>query len=604
MSKMVDVDYTDLGGGRNGDAAPAGISRREFQELKNWYPYDTKLRRRGGVKKLTGGGAFPAGEITGMHPLKKRDGSWQLVVGGVGAFGRLDGNEVVMYTPPSSLQIASSQYPWVFFQYKDYLYAVRKGGNGKMFRLGTTSVRHAGLEAPTTGPTLAEDGAGDLTAGDYRAVTTFYNRETAYESNPGPEGNVLTLAASKKIDYSAIPTSTNPFFNARRVYRTLPDQKDVYFFVFQLDDMTTTTFTGENTVVSQLGRTVSFKNGLPPDDIRVATTWLERVFASDGRDLFYSEILQGEGFGSDNILPVFPDDGHEIRALHPLADRLIIGKTNKIHYLVGTSETSFGLHTLSDEHGCMSGHSMKSAEGMLFWYGSGKAVYKSQGTGAVDITTPRIKDLLKEINDDREEFIVGATFPKYNWYVLSIPQGARSGTEPNRIVLVYNYRSDAWTTFTHPSDAPQFLGMFFSELGAQSMYATFYDGHIYNYNDESWGYDFDNNSIAAEFVMPPDDFGVPGTRKSMEQVWFLIPRVVEPASMQLTVFRDEGEVALNRSVSLNVQNSAWKPYKLGTHGKPGTKLWLKGVYTGVEAIDLDQIHVKARISSRRPLQPR
>ena len=37
------------------------------------------------------------------------------------------------------------------------------------------------------------------------------------------------------------------------------------------------------------------------------------------------------------------------------------------HYLVGTDPATFALLTLSDRHGCVSHHSMQSAEGYLFW---------------------------------------------------------------------------------------------------------------------------------------------------------------------------------------------------------------------------------------------
>lgn len=606
-----DVSYPDLGGGLNQDAAPAAVARREMVELKNFYPYDTRLRRRGAVTPITDdNGAFPNGVLTAIHPLKLSDGTWVLIGGGIGSFGKLDGTAMVeLEIENSSTQPGASNYPWVFYQYKNYLYAVRHGGSGKMYRVGLARVREAGIAAPLTGPTIAQGAAGSLVAGDYRAVVTFHHMATGYESNPGPESNVLTLAASKKIDYTNIPISSNPFVDSRRVYRTLENQRDVYFRVFQLNDNTTTAFTGENVVVSGLGPTVSFKNGVPPANLRVAVAWQERIFASDGRDLFYSEILMGEGFGGDSVFTVFPDDGHEIRALHALGERLIIGKTNKIHYLLGTSAggtSPFSLHTLSDKHGCMSHHSMQSAEGSLFWYGSGKAVYRSEGSGARDISTPRIKRILEAINDDREEYIVGTVYPRYNWYMLSVPDVTASGlTGNNHLTLVYNYRSDAWTVFDHlVLPAPQHFGGFFNEEGAMRLYSTHYDGKIYNFHNELEGKDRNLDAIRATFTTRLDDCGAPGYRKMYDAVWILVPQVPS-GQLRLEVLRDALTTAtVDRMVSIDIPGSGFKAFKIPTWATPGTNLQLRATYEGAQAIDIDQLVFKVAVSRRGPGQPR
>lgn len=608
-----DFLYSDLGGGLNSDSGPAGTARNQFTALENWYPYGTKLRRRGGTP-FVAAWSDPAGSggvvslITSMHTLKKRDGTWALICGGVGQIGLRDAptSDLVTTIPwAPGIAVGSSDYPWVFFQYKDYLYGLRKGGNGKMFRISPSRVDWAGLTPPATAMTIAQGAAGDLVAGDYRTVCTFGNIETGYESNPGPVSNTLTLAASKKIDYSGIPTSTNPFLNRRRGYRCLENQAgNVFFRVWTIDDMTTTTYTGENVVVSALGPPVSFKRAVPPADLVVGCVWQERVYASDGRDLFYSETLQGEGFGTDSIFPVFPDDGHTIRALHLFGDRLIIGKTNKIHYLQGSSPATSRLHTLSDEHGCMSGHSMHSAEGRLFWYGSGKAVYMSDGNGAREISTPRIRKILEQIQDSREEYIIGAVFPEYNWYMLTVPDG-RDDTEterPNQIVLVYNYKEDTWTTFTHAISAPQFFGQFFSPTGQELMYATFYDGGVFNYNDRTQMYEGAGSPINATFTKPLDDIA-PGYRKDISEVWLLIPQTPN-TTMRLEVLADELPLAVaDRTVSLDVDSGEWKAYRLPA-GRPGTRLALRGTYNGLPQIDIEGLNIRAQVLRRGPNSPR
>lgn len=591
-------DYSDLGGGLNRGAAPSAIERREMQELRNWYPYSTRLRRRGGTRRLTSTAAWGV-NITSMFPLKTGDGSWTLLTAGSQKFGKLDGTSITDLSKAGSVNpIAASNLPWIFFQYKDHAYAMRRG-HSQLIRLTDTAYHAAGIVAPAAACTIADGGAGTLSAADYRAVYTYYNTATAIESNPSPVSNTLALGANKKINYTGITVSPNTFVNARRVYRTLPDQIGEYFFVFQISNNVDTTYSGEQVGVADLGRTVSFNNGVPPAGLEIGCVWNERLFASDGTDLFFSEFLLPECFSEDYI-SVFPDDGHVIRGLLAFGDRLIIGKTNKMHYLVGTDASDFALHTLSDAHGCKSHHSLKTAEGLMFWFGTGKAVFRSDGTSVHDISTPKVAPYLENVPDDLEEYVVGAVFPKLNWYVLALPQAAGGN---NAIVLVYNYKFGTWTVFDHPSDAPQFIGDFFDDNYGHILYATFYDGHLYHYNDETYGTDWGTN-IEAVLRTKKDDFDYPGYRKFFRELWMLIPDV-SGGQIKIEVFRDDVATAvIDRMASLDYPESAWKGYRV-RHGRyPGSTMDLRLTYTGTTQLDLDALHFELGLLRRRPMRLR
>lgn len=592
------VDYLNLGGGLNAGADPTDIEQSEASELENWYPYSTRLRRRGGVPRLTTTSAWDT-NITAMFPLKKADGTWVLVVAGGTKFGKLDGTSVTNLSVASTLApITTSGRPWIMFQYLDYVYALRPG-HTEMIRISATSASPAGIDAPTTAMTISEGAAGALSAADYITVATFYNQATAMESNPGPVSNTLSLAASKTIDYASIPVSSDPFVNARRLYRTLPDQTNEFFFTVQINNNVDTTYSSENVEVADLGRSVSYRNGTPPAGLEVGTIWRERLFASDGTDLYFSEFLLPEMFSGD-VISVFPDDGHVIRGLLAFGDRLIIGKTNKMHYLVGTDRSDFAIHTLSDAHGCGSHHSMKAAEGLFFWFGTGKTVYRSDGSVVNDISTPKVRPFLNNIPDDLEEYVVGAVYPNLNWYVLSVPQAADGN---NAIVLVYNYKYGTWATFTHPTDAPQFLSNFFDTDYQHLLYATFYDGHIYQYNDESYGTDW-GNAIDAVVRFKKDDFGYPGVRKFFKEIW-LLTSDVSGGSIGIEVFRDDVATAVvDRTASLDYPNSAWKAYKAMSSRYPGSTLDLRLTYSGTQQIDLDGIHFEVGLMPRRPMRAR
>lgn len=621
---LASVEYQDLGGGLNQDAAPAARPRSQFLELENWYPYDTKLRRRGGSHIIaTPDAATDIGQITGIHTLSLRGGAWYLIAGHRTGFSKQSGNVLIkldLNTSPICI-MGDSAFPWCLYQYKDLLYGVRPGGTGFMYRVNSHMVSFAGLSAPTTAPTIAQGAVGNLPAGDYRVVVAYGNRATGYRSTPGPVSNTLTLAANRTIDYTGIPVSGDPFLDQRIIGRTLENQTGTYFEVVTINDMVTTTLSGENSTVDLLGAPLDLDLAKPPQGLKVAAVFNERVFASDGRDLIYSETLQAEGFPGDNVFEISPEDGHEIRALHAFEDKLVIGKTNKRYYLVGSSASTFSIKPYEDGIGCMSGASMKSVEGKLFWYGSGRNVYMSDSSGvARGIGDPRVRDTLAKIDDISEEYIVGEIFPEYNWYVLSVPtgetltsesEGAASSAAPsdnirttthNRVLLVYNYKTDAWTIFTHPSFAPQCLGHFFSETGERRMYASFYDENLYRLHDPEYPFDEEDTPFTAVFRTRPEDLGAPGILKTIDAVWLLLPRIPN-ATMRLEVLGDEEQVLLDRTVNLDVGSKDWRVYKIPTWGRPATQPSLRGTlnYSGLQQpIDLEQIHFEVGLLSRPP----
>jgi len=593
--ELKEFDFLDLGGGVNEGQPWAGINTNESTVLENFYPFGRKLRRRGGIRKITTVANWDE-NIFSMFPLKKSTDEWVLLLGGATKLGKLSGNTVADI--PSVLSIPSGSNPWCWFQYKDYAYCMRQGST-EMLRVDESSWYSAGIAAPSVAPTIAQGAAGALTAADYYAVYTFYNDDTGMESNPSPASAKLTLAASKMIDWSGVQTSSNPFVTSRRLYRTLPGQVGEYFYVGSIPNNVNSVYNNENVIIADMGRAVSFNNGLPPTQLRVGTIWKERLFATDGTDLYYSEYLLPECFGDESILSIYPDDGHQIRALHAYGDRLIIGKTNKIHYLVGADANSFNVLTLSDRHGCMSHFSMQSAEGMLFWYGSGNNFFRSDGNNVVEISTIKLRDTLDSIPDALAHKVVAAVFPSLSWYVASVPI---DDTGYNKRVLVYNYKTDAWTIFKHPSYAPQFLADFFDENLEQVLYATNYDGHVYQYNDTSVGTD-DGSAIHAKWVGKAENYEAAGYRKFFNEVWINCPRASGTA-IELQCYHDEETTPYyTRSASLDIGGSAWKPFKFATNGYPGTQMRLGIEYDGEQAIDIEGIHVRVGVLGRRPGQP-
>ena len=581
--------YNDIGGGLNQGQPPQTIQDREFIELKNFYPFGTKLRRRGGLHRLSDS---PYSEqITGVLAFRPTTGSVQTLLGAETVIAELDGSTITALPPLSGFSFSPSTKPWTAFEYKNIAYWLREESNS-LIRSDGTYFGPSGISAPATAPTLADGAVGDIPAADFLGVYTFYNPATGVESNPSPASAVLSHSGTKKIDWSGIAVSTNTQVSARRLYRTLPDQTGEYYFVAQIDNNVDTTFTGDNVLVQDLGEAVSFANGTPPAGLQFGVVWKERFFASDKIDLFYSELGRIENFDEDSIISVFPDDGHEIRALHAYGDRLVIGKTNKVHYLVGTDPDNFALLTLSDRHGCAAHHSMQSAEGLLFWLGLDN-IYRSDGNSVVGLASVKLQDILAALDPDTLEYATATVFPSRNWYVLSIPGVA---------TVVYNYKTDAWAEFTHAASLQGVFDHFDNDF-IQEMFAVDDAGYVYRFADETYNYD-DNGAttggaIPATLVSKPQEAGNPGAYAVMNRVYLAAQQYSEQITLS---WLHEATVVNSRTVSLDYAER-WKTYALSTRQGAKADTRFKLAYSGATMIEIEGWAVDSESIGRLSTRP-
>lgn len=577
---MPRVNISDLGGSLNQGRAATDLAPNEWTTLENFYQFGSKLRRRGGMRRLTTA-AF-AERLTGLvsyRPGASAVGSIHMIVAGPTSWGRYFGGVIDAIPLQSGFTIYTSPKRWSMFQYKDICYGLREGVG--LVRSDGTYVGPAGIAAPTAAPAIADGAAGDIPAASFKAVYTFYNHNTGMESNPSPVSNTLAHAGALKINWTGIGVSTNVQVTRRRIYRSLPDQSGEYFMVAEVPNNVDTTYT-DNVLAQDLDDAVSQVNGTPPADMKIGTVWKERLFASDGKDVFHSEDGLIEAFDPQAIIPVFPDDGHDIAALHAYGDRLIIGKTNKIHYLVGSDPNTFALLTLSDRHGCISQHSMQSAEGYLFWLGLDN-VYRSDGTNVVGIASVKLRTIIENLDDARAANAIGTVFPELGWYVLFIP-GAASAANVN---LVYNYRTDVWSTLPAAMNI-EAVGDFFDTNLAQQMYVADYFGNLYRFQDPTYGYD---DTITALLGAQPITAIAEGRAWSaeaaslhiIERVALLCAQYAESITLEIL---SEGITIKSRTVSLYYE-PRWKLYNMSTAHQAKATSQLRVTYTGPTAIEIE-----------------
>ena len=104
-----------------------------------------------------------------------------------------------------------------------YTYVYITNGVTMLCDNGTTN-KTWGIDPPEGSPSVTVDTTtGQLSAGDYSYVYTFYDNSTGSESDPSPACASITVEANDSVMVSNIETSSNARVTSRRLYRTISD---------------------------------------------------------------------------------------------------------------------------------------------------------------------------------------------------------------------------------------------------------------------------------------------------------------------------------------------------------------------------------------------
>jgi hypothetical protein len=235
-----------------------------------------------------------------------------------------------------------------------------------------TSITNFGIDPPVSAPTIADSGGAGLHAGgNYDAFVTFGNSSTGHESSAGPTSGTVAVAASRTINWSAIPVSADAQVDRRFLYlRRQNTQGNNFYLAATLNDnVTTSTSTSVvETTLTVIGPDQD-SNDRPPSGVKFAAVYKSRVFlANEAGDLFWSRPDEPEAFDPDNSEPVNVEDGQAVTGLFSTEEALLIFKTSSIHVLTGDDEQTFQIDVLDPTVGCVSHRTICAAEKQLWWY--------------------------------------------------------------------------------------------------------------------------------------------------------------------------------------------------------------------------------------------
>lgn len=317
--------------------------------------------------------------------------------------------------------------------------------NGDRKKFNGALVQNFGITRPTVGTMAIAAGAAGLHNGTYEARVTFKNSATGHESSISDSTSATVTVANKQLAWTNIPVSPDSQVDQRLLYlRNTATQTNFYQAATISDNTSTTTTTNiSDASLITLGPDVA-ENDPPPANVKFLATHLSRVFASDGVSLFYSKVGFPEAFDPDNTEAVNANDSDQITGIISTHEVLVIFKRNQMYGLFGTDPASWTIRQIASDVGCISHRSIRTAEGVTYWW-SLKGPMAWNGSGLPQpIGTPKIHPTITTdaLNYSFLTNICTEIDQTNQRVMFAVPSLASSGR--NDMILPFNYRLGVW----------------------------------------------------------------------------------------------------------------------------------------------------------------
>lgn len=218
-----------------------------------------------------------------------------------------------------------------------------------------------------------------------------------------------------------------------------------------------------------------------------------RTYVARNNELIWSESGEFHQFPPANQLEVAPNDGDEIVAIRPYADKILIFKRKRIYAFVG--EPSIGVAGLaiveiSATVGCLAKRTI-AIVGDRIYFLSEQGVMLMTAAGAVEVL-PVSLPVRRTIQNSIDQFganmhaAAGAFDPRRKLYLISFPgiQASTSGGEGpgqtlNDGVLAFCERNGQWATWLDAGNRSAAMATVFVTSNTQSVLSGDYWGMLW-----------------------------------------------------------------------------------------------------------------------------
>lgn len=493
-----DYRLRNVAGGLNAKENPSMLENNEFQEFKNigFNVFGLGQQRKG---EVVFGERFSSYPVHGIGMLSKTGSQRQYLVASNGDIWSINSSGGISNSP---LETGLSTEYIDFVEFDDYLYLC--DADNRMRKYDGNDIYLAGIEAPTSSPSLSSGGSGQLT-GDYTYLVTFSSPST--ESYPSPETNTISVS-DEEVSLTDIPSSPESDVNEVVIYRTT-DGGSTFFEVDRISNGTSS-YT-DNTHDSELGTQVDMDSGLPKEGMNVLEKFHNHLFGAgyDGQPsrLYYSEQLEPEKWDELNFINVLSGLRSPITALQSAGDQLYIFKETGLSILSGFSEKEFTISDVSKTTGTPSQKSVTEHNGVVYFYDGSNSVYQISSSN-IDIISFKVEPKLAEINNVND---VALSITQNEELVVSYEN--RQGSQRE---LLYHIEEEAWSENTGRSCA-----VYQKRPGDTLLSGSRYEGKVLEINKSDHGHNvmehdersgdsivLDNSFTSRPFY--PDHNGSPG----------------------------------------------------------------------------------------------
>jgi hypothetical protein len=318
-------------------------------------------------------------------------------------------------------------------------------GNGlATFMTDGTTIATAGVTRPTLGTatTITSTSTG-LHNGTYAGRVTFGISSIGFESSASDDTSTTVTVTNASIAWAGLPLSSNPFVDRRYLYVRNTASQANYYRVGTITDNTSTTATTSALDANNTTIAPSTTVADPPLATCHIFAWFRnRLFASDGRLLYWSGLNKGFGFDSLSSGTFIGTDDQKITSLVIHNDTLLIMKERAVYALVGDAPSSWVIRVAIPDIGSK-GKAFAQAEGSLYWQ-SERGPMRWTGDGEpVQIGLPFISGTLTTDYGAINDTVALIGHDEQNQRIL-FTFTTLLGEGLGQTTLPYNYRLNRW----------------------------------------------------------------------------------------------------------------------------------------------------------------
>ncbi|MFA5132935.1 MAG: hypothetical protein WC444_06440 [Candidatus Paceibacterota bacterium] len=318
-----------------------------------------------------------------------------------------------------------------------------------------TSTKTWGIDAPESAPLVSIDSAtGQLSAGAYSYVYTFYDGATGAESEPSPACASITVTDDQSVMVANLTVSNDSRITARRLYRTIADGGTRYLIAIIPDNVVT--YYVDTIPDSNLTQVAVTDAGIPPtcDVVMALKNVLFLTGDTNYRNRVYNCIADQPDSWPSTYYVEAGQAGTVVQNLAIAEGKLYIVTQHSVVGLSGYTEypDTFTTDETKATVGTYARWSVASVGGGIY-YLARDGVYMFDGVKSTCVSTPIEKafwqsptSLYSVVDRDQAPSKCRATCYNGRYYLIA-PMKDTTGTSANNL-LEFNPVEKQWRLIT------------------------------------------------------------------------------------------------------------------------------------------------------------